>query len=521
MRKKRSLVQYVYLVLLAVLGSGSTLAVAAQVRISASSSVWLLLAISFAYALADYYGVSVETARPGSRFELTVTDAVVVFALFVVGPAGLLPILLGSLGARAFARGWERPLGYVFNFAHRATGYCLWLALAQLTHADGLVSAHAFPDGGWLLVLGVVYLLWDSFFFSLLISIGSQQPFVQVVRQKLTPTAWLNGIPIAMGALAAMAFTIDPSLVTLAIIPLVLAHRAMAAVARRFELTAALEHANVELAVLNNELEQRVAERTVALETALRAKDDFVSIVTHELRTPLTSILGSLGVLTDTMVETIPPRTRRMLRVAYTNSERLARLVDDLLDLQKLGARRLDIRLRRLDLTTVVEQTVEANRPYAARTNVFLCITEQAPGVSVQADADRLMQVLTNLLSNACKFSPPGAEVSIAVRGDDRVAEVSVTDRGPGIPETFRPHVFEQFAQADSSATRRHGGSGLGLSIAKGLLEAMEGTIRYDIEPQGGTTFTITLPLATACADRHERSERVGKAALDESRLPE
>jgi signal transduction histidine kinase len=301
-------------------------------------------------------------------------------------------------------------------------------------------------------------------------------------------------------------------------LPLFLAFRAMSAVAHRLELTNALQSANEQLAQLNAQLEQRVRERTADLECALRTKDDFVSIVTHELRTPLTSIVGSLGVLTDTLPTTVSARTRRMLAVAYKNSERLTRLINDILDLQRFSTHSMTFQSQPVDISRLVDHAVEVNRPYAMSFDVTLTTIHGAKGWYVLGDSDRLLQVLTNFLSNACKFSPSGAHVTIATTIVEHQVRVTVTDHGLGIPESFRAHVFEKFTQADTSLRRRIGGSGLGLHIAKSIIDTCGGRIGFDTECGVGTTFFFELPSRAEPALIHTALEMAQQPASHSDR---
>jgi PAS domain S-box-containing protein len=225
-----------------------------------------------------------------------------------------------------------------------------------------------------------------------------------------------------------------------------------------------------------------------------RMRRDFISTVSHELRTPLTSISGSLGLLCSGAVGVLPEKAASMVRIAHQNSERLARIINDILDIGKIDAGALDLRMVAVSLSDLVQQTVEANMGYAEKHQVrFLFDTTSASG-RVTVDTDRLTQVLSNLLSNAAKFSPPGADVLIRVLAGPTTMRVEVEDSGPGIPEKFRSRVFEQFAQADHSASRRFEGTGLGLNIARKLLEAMGGTIGFSTALGQGTIFHFELP---------------------------
>ncbi len=229
-------------------------------------------------------------------------------------------------------------------------------------------------------------------------------------------------------------------------------------------------------------------------------KDDFVCTVSHELRTPLTSISGSLELMLGGVVGPLPPAATSLLEIATRNSERLVRLINDLLDVEKIASGRIEITLGDLDLRAALERTLAANQGFALTHEVALRLEapEGPEPLLVQANADRVEQVLTNLLSNACKFSPAGAEVTVSVALDPAsgVARVAVRDHGPGIPVEFHGRVFERFAQADRAATRKQGGTGLGLSICKALVERMGGEIGFETAQGEGTTFTFTLPLA-------------------------
>ncbi|HSB60477.1 MAG TPA: HAMP domain-containing sensor histidine kinase, partial [Vicinamibacteria bacterium] len=247
------------------------------------------------------------------------------------------------------------------------------------------------------------------------------------------------------------------------------------------------QEANSVLLDLNRELERRVEAALEAYRTAQdklderrrmeALKDEFISLVSHELKTPLTSIHGALGLVSTGVGTQLPGEARRLLDIAYRNSRRLARLVDNVLDLQKIESGTLTFDMRAQPLAPLLEQAVEANQSYAAPLGVTLALGGAPPDVQVTVDGDRVIQVLTNLLSNAAKFSPSGETVTVtaALHGVD--VRVAVADRGPGIPEGFRSRVFQRFAQADSSTTRARGGTGLGLSISKAIVERMGGRI--------------------------------------------
>ena len=226
-----------------------------------------------------------------------------------------------------------------------------------------------------------------------------------------------------------------------------------------------------------------------------RMKSEFISTVSHELRTPLTSISGSLGLVVSGVAGPLPERAERMITIALENSKRLTTLINDLLDLERMAEGGLPIESEPHDLMPIVERSIEDNQSYAAKYNCELVIQDRADGVRVHVDSVRLIQVLSNLLSNAAKFSPEGGRVVVDVRRKGGTVLLEIADRGPGLPESFRDHVFDRFAQADSSDTRQRGGSGLGLAISKELVERMDGTIGYRDNAGGGSVFWFTLPV--------------------------
>jgi len=225
-----------------------------------------------------------------------------------------------------------------------------------------------------------------------------------------------------------------------------------------------------------------------------RLKDEFVSTVSHELRTPLTSISGSLGLLIGGAAGKLAEPAARLLTIAQTNSQRLIRLINDILDIEKMESGQIVFHFKRVDARALVEQALEANRGYADGFKVRLRLNPAAPPAEVYADPDRLAQVATNLLSNAIKFSPADGEVEVAIdkRGD--MVRLSVRDHGPGIPAEFKPRIFEKFAQADATDARQKGGTGLGLSIVRQIVARLGGKVGFEDAQGGGTVFHVDLP---------------------------
>jgi len=225
-----------------------------------------------------------------------------------------------------------------------------------------------------------------------------------------------------------------------------------------------------------------------------RMKSEFISTVSHELRTPLTSIRGSLDFVATSSAENLDDAGRRLLDMARRNCDRLVLLINDILDIDKIasGTMRFDIHEEMVD--HLVEQCLALNQGLADKQNVRLEAGLPAYRISVSVDPARFQQALTNLVSNAVKFSPDGGCVQVTAAMRDGKVVVAVRDEGPGIPADFRPRIFGRFAQADSSSTRAKGGSGLGLHITREIVEHMGGTIGFESIEGQGATFWMAFP---------------------------
>ncbi|MBA3946585.1 MAG: CHASE3 domain-containing protein [Herpetosiphonaceae bacterium] len=226
-----------------------------------------------------------------------------------------------------------------------------------------------------------------------------------------------------------------------------------------------------------------------------RMKNEFVSMVSHELRTPLTSIRGSLGLLAGGVTGPLSPPAQTMIAIAHTNSERLVRLINDILDIDKIESGNMVFELQPLRLAEVVNQAIESTCGYAEQFDVHFQLQAPDAELRVMADADRLTQVLTNLLSNAAKYSPHGEVVEVGILQQGALVRVTVADHGPGISPEFEHRIFQKFAQADSSATRQKGGTGLGLSISKAIVERLDGHLGFTSVINRGSTFYLELPV--------------------------
>jgi PAS domain S-box-containing protein len=262
------------------------------------------------------------------------------------------------------------------------------------------------------------------------------------------------------------------------------------------------------------ELQAQVDARTRALasekaareeaEQANHLKDEFLATVSHELRTPLTAILGWSNMLLTGRLD--GEARDRALETIHRNAQAQNQLISDLLDISRIISGKLRLDLRTVDLPSIIEAAVEATRPAAEAKSVRLNTKLNRRAGPVNGDADRLQQVVWNLLTNAIKFTPEGGEVLVTLESVGSRVEITVRDSGMGIPPEFLPHVFDRFRQADPGTNRIHGGMGLGLSIVRQLVELHGGTVRAASEGEGkGATFAVSLPFVSL----HEATQRV------------
>lgn len=254
---------------------------------------------------------------------------------------------------------------------------------------------------------------------------------------------------------------------------------------------------------VNEQLEQRVLERTSELqesekalataklkaEEASQMKSQFVSTVSHELRTPMTAIKGSLELLLHSNSEQALTEQNTLMQIAYDNSKRLLRLINDILDVEKIAAGKLSLNLKEQALLPLLRKAISTNELFARQYKVHLQLLEVEEDARAKVDEDRLLQVLDNLLSNAAKFSHPDSSVYISMTVKNKIIRISVIDNGTGIPTDFKQKIFSQFMQAHPSGS----GSGLGLNIAKSIMEQHQGHIDFESSPSG-STFYIELP---------------------------
>jgi signal transduction histidine kinase len=257
---------------------------------------------------------------------------------------------------------------------------------------------------------------------------------------------------------------------------------------------AAQQKAEEELRQLNATLEARIQHRTVELQRAVRVKSQFLANMSHEMRTPLNGVLGSLELVRQTELE---PKQQRFVETARRSAETLLSVINEVLDLSKIEAGKVELERSAFDLRVIVEEATEAFSDLAYGKGLELgCFVPADLPTALVGDPGRLRQILTNLIGNAVKFTERG-EVGIRVQTIEQsissvLLSFEVSDTGVGIPAEKRSQIFEAFAQADSSTTRRYGGTGLGLPIAKHFCELMDGTIQVESEPGVGSTFQFT-----------------------------
>lgn len=250
-----------------------------------------------------------------------------------------------------------------------------------------------------------------------------------------------------------------------------------------------VEERTRELKQANEQLQREVEERR----RAEHLKDDFVSTVSHELRTPLAITKEGISLLADAIPGPVNERQAKVLHTAGSNIDRLARIINDLLDISKIEAGRMELHHVRLDLTALVRQTAASIEPLARRKDLELRIDLQESPAEIYADPDRLVQVLTNLLGNAVKFTKAGW-ISVSVRTTNGEVECAVADTGPGLDENDLPRVFDKFTQFGRVDGAGEKGTGLGLAIARNIVELHGGTIGVESQKGGGARFSFRIP---------------------------
>jgi len=230
-----------------------------------------------------------------------------------------------------------------------------------------------------------------------------------------------------------------------------------------------------------------------------RAKNEFISVVSHELRTPLTSIKGALGLLSQSSIVAQPEKVENLFDVASRNTERLLYLVNDILDIAKMEAGKLELQPEQVDIIMLLNRAIELNRIYCEKCSCELEATYPLSdkAVYINADEQRLLQVMSNLISNAVKFTNEGDTIQIDCIVDATHVRVNITDHGEGIPLDKQHRLFKKFGQSHDKGNQKLPGSGLGLVICKHIIELHHGKIGFESIPHEYTTFYFSLPLGT------------------------
>lgn len=225
-----------------------------------------------------------------------------------------------------------------------------------------------------------------------------------------------------------------------------------------------------------------------------KTKTEFVCTISHELRTPLTSIQGALDFMKSEGLYKSPEKVKQLFDIAYNNTERLQKLINEILDYSKLSAGKMSFQMQSMDLCAPLQESVVLNASYADQYGVTFTYLNTKEPLIIKGDFNRIMQVIANLLSNAAKFSKPSGQVDVFVTRHNGGLRVTVKDYGLGIPEAAQATIFDKFTQLDSSDQHQRGGSGLGLSIAKMIVEAHGGQINFTSGLSKGSTFYFDLP---------------------------
>ncbi|WP_345196942.1 HAMP domain-containing sensor histidine kinase [Kistimonas scapharcae] len=241
---------------------------------------------------------------------------------------------------------------------------------------------------------------------------------------------------------------------------------------------------------MNKELE----EKNSHLEKANKIKSEFLAVVSHELRTPLTSIKGALGIA-QKLSHQLPQETQNILDIAHKNSERLSHLVNDILDVEKLAEDKITFDITTINVDEFIKELTKNQSVYCTMHHSNIVFDGNATGVKINADKARLDQVITNLVSNAAKFSPENSDIIIRTQAKDKKLRIEVIDQGPGIPDDFKEKIFQRFSQADSSSTRSAQGAGLGLYICKKIITNLGGRINFENNKTKGSVFYIEFDL--------------------------
>lgn len=226
-----------------------------------------------------------------------------------------------------------------------------------------------------------------------------------------------------------------------------------------------------------------------------KMKDEFISTVSHELRTPLTSIKGSLGLIRSGVLGIFPEKVNNLIDIADNNCSRLTNLINDILDLEKIKIGKMEFNYEELEINKIMEESLLLNQHFAEQFGTKIKVVKLDEESFINVDKNRLLQVISNLISNAVKFSDSGSEVTVILERESDTVKISVMDKGIGIPDDSKNKIFNSFSQVDSSYSRSRGGTGLGLNISKSIIEKMGGKIGFESIIGVGSIFFVTFPI--------------------------
>jgi signal transduction histidine kinase/CheY-like chemotaxis protein len=473
---------------------------------------------------------------PRFKTELTATHPFVILAVATLGPLEAIVVGLVGLTGVIFRPGRKlSPLRTAFNLGSvvLAAAAAAWSFVAS----GGVVGGSLWFSFAPLAAATAAYFLVNTGLVTLAISFQQRTPFLVVWRESFqwTAVSYFSGLTLAAAMLGALRAW-GPWVLALAIPPcwLLLAFY-------RAHREAIQEHERrvLEVEALNADLERKVEARTRELATALegieganrmlsdanralteasKAKSAFLANVSHELRTPLNSVIGFSELLTDPGFGELSPRQREFLSDIRDSGEHLLALINDILDLSKIEAGKLDLNREAVDVAELLRESASMLRPQAAKKGLTL----EVAGVAGRAHVDpRLVrQVLVNLLSNAVKFTPENGRVDAAAtfEGDDLV--LTVGDTGIGIPEDDQEKIFLEFYQVDGSYARKYEGTGLGLALVRRMMDLHHGSASVTSRPGKGSTFTCVFPSCRIGADAARAAVAEAAPAAPESAPP-
>jgi signal transduction histidine kinase/CheY-like chemotaxis protein len=502
MKRSRWLDAYVAVVVLAALAA---LAWMGRSGLPEESGTFVLLVVLAA----------VTSSRPvrfeGLKVQLTVSHPFVICALGALGPFAAMIVSLATVGGSVAARQSGSGIRLVFNAAAQPlSAYAASLVFVGLGAANGQSLLQLM----WPLMFATAaFFLANTFLVSAAVALEKRQSMVEVWKKSFSWTAvsYLTGVTLAVGMLLILEH-VGPWGLGLAVPPCWLLLAFYRTHRERLE---EQQRRIAEVERLNAVLEAKVAERTAELQTALlhieeanqelretntriveasRAKSEFLANVSHELRTPLNAVIGFSDLLADSSLGSLNARQRDLVGDIGASGEHLLNLINDILDLSKMEAGKLEVHRAPMNVHEMVRRSVAMVKHQAEKKRLELSVAQDAGTHWASLDPGMFRGVLVNLLSNAVKFTPPGGRITVEVAAADDDLLLSVEDDGIGIPEAEHERVFQEFFQVDGSYNREHQGTGLGLALVRKMVGMHGGTVTVASRPGQGARFTCSYP---------------------------